>query len=406
MTVDYDPFSHQSMLDPTEYYRQMREEGAPHYIEKYDAWALTRFADVWEASCMKQDSVTFTGGQAPAQVLLDFMPKPTSKQFMTMDCPESTKWRGVIRKDYTPDGAKTQEDRIRELVREILEPFLAEGKMDVYGDYGNIVAGINAGYMLGMSRQMSENCRTLITNFLVREHGQINGELSELNINSIMELNSVITEYVAELRAHPEKAQGQIKAFIESDVDDGHGLNDEDLIAQISGLLITGSETTPVSLAGTLYYLDKNPDQKKEVLNDHSLITSAFLESARYDQPTNMLVRNAAKDIVIGGKNIKAGQGLLYIYASATRDPEEYENPEVFDIHRDHKRDLTFGHGLHKCLGMHLAVVMGRVMLEELLNAIGDYEVVEEECERLYGEFISGFGKVTIIWDPAKASLK
>lgn len=406
MAVDYDPFSDQDMLDPREHYRQMRAEGGPHYIEKYDAWALTRFADVWEASCMKQDSVTFTGGQAPIQVLLDIIPQSTSKQFMVMDAPEGTKWRGVIRKDYTPEGVKVQEARIRELTREILGPFLAKGKMDVYSDYGNIVAGINAGYMLGMSREMSEHCRTLINNFLYRERGQTDGELSELNINAILELNTIIAEFVAELRAHPEKAQRQIKAFMESDVDGGHGLNDEDLIAQIYGLLITGSETTPVAVAGMLYYLDKYPEQKKQVLSDHSLITKAFLEAARYDQPTNLLVRNAAKDIVIGGQNIKKGQGLLYIYASACRDSDEFENPDVFDIHRDYKRDLIFGHGIHKCLGMHLAVVMGRVMLEELLSAIGDYQLVENECQRLYGEHIAGFGKLTITWDPEIASLK
>lgn len=406
MTVNYDPFSHQDMLDPSEHYRQMRAEGAPHYIEKYDAWALARFEDVWEASCMKQDSITFTGGQAPIQVLLDIIPKSTSKQFMVMDAPESTKWRGVIRKDYTPEGALSQEARIRELAREILEPYLARGKMDVYSDYGNIIAGINAGYMLGMSREMSERCRTLINNFLYREQGQTDGALSELNINAVMEINSIIADYVAELRANPEKAQRQIKAYMECDVDNGHGLNDEDLIAQIFSLLITGSETTPVTVAGTLYYLDKYPEQKQQVLNDHSLITKAFLEAARYDQPTNLLVRNAAKDIVIGGKNIKKGQAILYIYASACRDPEEYDNPDIFDIHRQVKRDLVFGHGLHKCLGMHLAVVMGRVMLEELLSAIGDYQLVEEGCEQLYGEHIAGFGKLTITWDPEKACLK
>jgi cytochrome P450 len=401
MTVDYDPFSHEAMKDPHPIYAKLRAEGGPVFMEKYNAWALARFEDVWECSAKHEKDITFTAGQTPDQVLLGAPVPPT---FMTMDAPDHRKWRGLVREDYTPDGVKVNAERIQGLVRELLEPLLAKGEMDVYKDLANRVTCINAGYMLGLPPEDSETWRGLIDGMLEREEGQVGGG-SEVNQASAGQLFGYFFQYIADIRQNPEKAGGHTKTYLEAEVD-GRQLTDEELAAYLFSLLVTGSETTPITVAGTLFYLSQNPDQKAEVVADPVKVRKAFIETLRLDQPTNMLARKAKNDFELNGAEIKEGQGLLYLYASANRDSNEFENADGFDMNREVKRDLSFGHGGHKCLGMHLGTLMGCIILEELIKAIGDFEVVEDQCERLYGEHLSGFGKVVIRWDPANASLK
>ena len=91
-----------------------------------------------------------------------------------------------------------------------------------------------------------------------------------------------------------------------------------------------------------------------------------------------MLARQVKEDTVIGGQEVKAGQGLLFLYASACRDEDEFENADQYDINRPEGRELTFGHGGHKCLGVHLGTLMGTIILEEIFAAISDYTINED----------------------------
>ena len=394
MTIAYDPFSHEAMKDPHPIYARLRKESPMYFIEKYNAWAISRFQDVWDAS-LAQD-VTFTSGQTPGQILLG---EPVPHTFMTMDAPEHRQWRGLVRLEYTPEGVKAHMDRIRSVTKDILTPLLAKGAFDIYADLANKVTTINAGYMLGLSKEDAIQCRQWIDGMLHREEGQVGGG-SAINGQSFGALYGFLAQFVADLRAHPEKALRHTKAYLEAEID-GRRLGDEEITFYLFSLLITGSETTPITVAGTIYNLAQNPAQLAQVKADNSLLKKAFLEQVRYDQPTNMLARKAAKDMEIGGAQIKAGQGLLFLYASACRDEEEFENADKFDINRAPGRELTFGHGGHKCLGVHLGTAMGTIIFEEVFAAIKSYEVMEDQSQRLYGEHLSGWGKV-----PIKIALK
>jgi cytochrome P450 len=391
MSVDYDPYSDEAMRDPHPLYAAMRDEGKPHYIEKYNAWALARFEDVWEASMKHEKDITFTAGQTPGQVLLG---EPVLKAFTTTDAPEHRKWRGVVRKEYTPEGAAQQEDRFRALAIEVVEPLLERGEFDVYHDYANRVFCLNSGHHLGLPKEDAITFRAFIDEMLHREPSQI-GAGSERNQAAAGQLMAYLAEYVAKLRENPGLASGHTAAYMNAEID-GHRMSDEELILVMMNFLILGSETTPMVCAGALYYLAQQPDVKKQVLADHSLIPKLYFETCRYDQPTNMLCRRAVNDFELGGVDIKAGQNLLYIYASANRDAAEFERPDEFDIFREYERDLTYGAGGHKCLGMHLAGLGAQILFEELFKRIDDYELLGDQCTRAYGEHLSGFMKVII----------
>jgi cytochrome P450 len=116
-----------------------------------------------------------------------------------------------------------------------------------------------------------------------------------------------------------------------------------------------------------------------------------------------MLVRCARDDFEVGGKQIHTGDRLLMIYASANRDEMRFERADEFDIFRPRKADMTFGIGVGFCLGAHLAQFVGPMMVEEILNAIGDYELIEDQCERAFGENLAGFNRVPIRFRPPAA---
>jgi len=390
MAVDYDPFSDAAMADPFPAYRAMRAEGCPHFIEGRKAWALTRFEDVWKAS-LHEELLDYTNGQTPGQLLLG---EPCPVTFMTMNVPDHRRWRGVLTPFYTREAAEADASRLRALAREILAPLAAAGEFDVYRDYANRVMCVNAGYNLGFGREQAEYFRSLIDEMLHREPGQV-GASSRRNQAAAGQLFGALAAYVGELRAHPERAVRQTKALMEAVVD-GRSLGDQELIFYLFSLLVTGSETTPLAVASTIALLARHPEQRAAVLADHSLISSAFHEALRLYQPTNMLARRARRDFELGGRQIAAGDNLLFIYASANRDEARFTDAEFFDIHRQGPRDLSFGIGGHVCLGANLAPVAGQVMLEELLAVVGDYELVEEGCEKSYGEFLLGFTRVPI----------
>lgn len=388
--IDYDPYSDAAMADPFGRYRAMRAEGCPHFIEKRNAWALTRFSDIRRAS-VNEALLDYSHGQTPGQLLLG---EPCPTTFMTMNLPDHRKWRAVVSPFYTAEHVEQEKPRLRALARAILTPLLSKGELDVYRDYANRVMCLSAGYDLGIPAEDAEAARGLIDEMLHREKGQV-GATSQRNQAAAGRLFGYLAGFAAEMRRSPERAVRVTRALIEAEVD-GRRLEEQELVFYLFSLLVTGSETTPLAVAGTIYYLAKHPAQKAEVLADRSLIGRAFAETLRFNQPTNMLARRARQDFELGGRQIKAGQNLLFIYASANRDEARFDDPEAFDIHHEMKPDLSFGVGGHVCLGLHLGPAAGCVMLEELLAAIDDYALIEDRCERAYGEFLSGYTRVPI----------
>jgi cytochrome P450 len=317
---------------------------------------------------------------------------------MTMNAPEHRRWRQVLAPFYTARAAEADRPRIRTLVRAVLAPLACAGRFDVYRDFANPVMCRNAGYDLGFDDDESEGFRALIDGMLHREPGQV-GASSARNQEAAGRLFGALSAFVATLRLHPERAVRQTRALVEAEID-GRRLRDQELVFYLFSLLVTGSETTPLAVASTIALLALHPEQKAAVLKDRSLVAAAFRETLRFHQPTNMLARRARADFDLGGRRIRAGDNLLFIYASANRDEARFANADRFDIFRQGPRDLSFGIGGHVCLGANLAPVAAGIMIEELLAAVGDYELVEAECERSYGEFLLGFTRVPIRFLP------
>jgi cytochrome P450 len=126
------------------------------------------------------------------------------------------------------------------------------------------------------------------------------------------------------------------------------------------------------------------------------LIPAAFQEIARYEMPTQFLTRGVARDHELRGQQLKAGQGVMFLYRSANRDANEFAEPDRFDIHRKADRILSFGHGTHVCLGQHAAKLEAKVLYQELLAAVPEYDLDENEIVPERSEFVAGYVSVPI----------
>ena len=155
-------------------------------------------------------------------------------------------------------------------------------------------------------------------------------------------------------------------------------------------------ETLPKVLANGLVRLAEYPEQRARLARDPSLVPDAFDEICRYDMPTQLLGRTLRRDVRLHGQTLRAGQPVMFLYASANHDPREFTDPDRFDIGRKPPRILTFGAGAHQCLGRHVARMEGRICLEEILARFPHYEVDLERAVRLHTEFVQGFASLPV----------
>jgi cytochrome P450 len=367
-----------------------------HYLEKYDTWFLSRFEDIWNST--KNDLFTAERGVTPGMVLLKQAPPP-DPVFSMLDMPRQRDYRRMLSAPYKRGAVGRMEGRVRAIARELLAPLAAEGRLDVYRDLANPLATRIIAELIGLPREDAFAMRDLVDRYFARQMGQ-HGSLPE-NDRAMEELLGRISECVAR-RAEEADPEGEdhISVMLRTPAE-GRPLSPGAIVAAVYTMLVTGVEVVPLSVANTAHSLWAQPDQRLRVVKEPELISHAFAESLRYDQPTNLLGRFVKEPVEIGGEELRPGQGVMFLWASGNRDEREFEQADRFDIDRRPRRTLSYGHGFHKCIGEHLANLEARVMLEELLALAPEYEVEVEGTRRAYGEFLHGYDRMPISFDPS-----
>lgn len=396
--VEYDPFAPESMVDPRPVYARLREAGDIHYLPKYDAWAFASFEAVWTVTRDVKNFTTENRGMPPISSLLQ---EPSMVNFTATNNRDHSASRRLLQKAYRQPAAEMDTEFMRGLAREVLDEILArgDGKMDILTEYASRVASRFAGQKVGIPIEDAEYVRTRCADFFHREYGQVG--TSEVNGAAAGEVFGYLQDLLAEARRDPESARGDLAVMLSGEIH-GRPFTDDEILGNLFTLIVTGSETTETAAASALYYLAENPDQLADVLADRSLIPAALLETIRYDHPTDILCREVLNEVEMFGETLRPGQQIIMMWGSAGRDEKEYENADVFDIHRTYERHLLFGNGQHRCLGEHTAIRLGTVLIEEFLNSVESYEVEWTGCRRRYAEFVQGFVEIPVRYVPGK----
>ncbi|MCA9512821.1 MAG: cytochrome P450 [Myxococcota bacterium] len=388
--LHYDPFDATIRHDPHPVYRRLRDEAPVYFIEKYEVWALSRFDDIWRVA-NDTEHLTNTKGAASAQLLTK--DQPAAPTINTIDPPEHTELRSQIRRAFLPRNVKALEVHARALAERIRDEALERGHLDIVRDFGSRLSVTVVCHALGLPVEDGPLLTEYVQGFF--SHDPDTGGMTPEGLASLGELNAYCVEALRERRrrgADGDDALSILARFEHA----GRRYGDEEAGSHLGMLVIGGSETFPKVLASAMLRLAEHPHFRAELRGDLSLVPDAFDEVLRFDMPTQYLGRTVAKPFEVHGRRLEPGQGVVFLYPSGNRDEREFRDPDVFDIHRRPPRILSFGTGPHQCLGRHIARMEGRVSLETLLPALGDYEVDLANAVRLHTEFVQGYGSLPI----------
>jgi cytochrome P450 len=407
--VGYDPFSVEVMTDPYPVYRELRAHGSVIPLPQYDAFALTRFDDVWRVLTDRDRFSIFEGPVFHRQAMLrhhDGPPDTTVDRpvptFSMLDPPVHTQLRQALLGPFRPRTVTPMEDTVRQFARARLDALAADDEFDVRHDYASPVAAQVAALQLGFPVEDAELLVSWVNAFVAREP-DVAG-ISEAGQAAHVELHDYLVDLVAERRA--TRGNGPHEAGPRDLIDDlcdhagPHGaLDDSEIAVQLSTLFIGGSETLPKTVAGGAYELWRAPEQRAALVERPDATPGAFEEMLRHQLPLQFVGRTLLVDTEVAGVEMRAGQRVVLLLICANRDEREFDDPERFDAARAIERHLGFGHGVHVCIGAHIARLEGVVLVQELLARHPDYHVVEDGLERERSEFHVGWARMPIKGD-------
>jgi cytochrome P450 len=387
--LEYDPFSEEVMRDPGPIYKRMRDEAPAYYCEKWDCWALSRFADIWKASADVKH-LTATRGTTSAHLLTKV--QPVTPMLNLMDPPEHSKLRSAMRAYFAAPEVAPLESMIRDMARQSLAQAVEAGGMDAIVDYSAPIAVTVACTVNGLPVEDGPLLNDLVWRFFARQEGTVG--MTADGLAAFGEMDTYFKKLIAQRRKNPGPPS-VLQTLLETEVD-GAKLDDSAIASHLSMLIIGGSETFPKTFANIVRRLAQHPDQRAECVADPSLIPDAFTEGLRYDMPTQFLCRSVTQPMEFHGQTFQPGQAVLFLYPSGNHDDREFDDPERFDIHRKPARILSFGYGPHSCIGINVARLEAKVCLEELLSVAPDYALDEANAERLVTDFVQGYAKFPV----------
>lgn len=397
----YDPFSLEAMRDPQSFYPTLREQYPAYFMPEYDAYAITRYADVWDAF-MDAHSFTESEGQlfSRAQLLVHYRNNPPEPKldpvsmFLFLDPPIHGSFRRALAAPFLQGSVKKLEPAITKLVRDRLAELLPTGRFDLNGDFGSYISVGSTAIIMGLPVTDTARIIELVNSMVARSPDKPGP--TEAGIVARGELMQFLRDATAQRRLGKGPESFVIDALINGDFV-GRPLTDDEIAVDLLAILVGGTETVPKVFARGILELSKRPDQLAQIReNLEANATPAFEEMLRYGAPAQWFGRTAKKPVTVAGVTLEPGQRIILNIAAANRDHREFENPDEFIWNRKARRMLSFGIGPHFCIGIHLARLEGQIMLREFLSAVGDYVVEPEAGEWSVSEFQVGWVKLPV----------
>ncbi|MFA5885997.1 MAG: cytochrome P450 [Acidimicrobiia bacterium] len=400
---EYDPFGPVAMTDPLPLYRELRDRYRAFPLPQYDAVALPRFADVWDASRNRVDFSIVEGPVSHRERLLahndgppDRTPPDPMTSFSMLDPPRHTTLRGAIAPAFTPGAIRRTEADMRAQARSLLDDLVPRGRFDVVRDLAAPVATVATCAQLGLD-DVDHARVTELVNAFARRGGTVPGISADGQV-AMAELGAMVA---AAVRAQLSSgAPTPVVAALAAVEVDGRHLTEIEIVTQLTTMVIGGVESLPKVMGGGARLLAAHPDQRAALVADPSGVPAAVEEILRLTVPLQFGTRTLIRDAEVAGERLRAGQRVILLYISANRDEREFSNPDRFDVGRRPERHLGFGTGVHFCIGAHAARLEGIVLLQELLARVPEWDVDESGIERLPSEFQIGDTAVPIELPP------
>jgi len=274
-----------------------------------------------------------------------------------------------VRDPFTAGAVARMEPEIRATVVELIEAFAARGRADLAVEFAEPLPVRIISDMLGISRQD----QAAVSGWC---HAMFERSAEGTPTPRAYEAGRGINAYFRSLtNARREEPRDDLMSHIANSRIEGEPLTEDEVVGMAIFLYAAGNETTSMLIGNALWLLDRYPDTRATLRADPAAIPSVIEEMLRFETPVSWQARMTTRDIEIGGSTIPKGKKVLLVYASANRDEAAFDRSDRFDPRRASGRHLSFGEGLHFCLGAPLARLEARIALEELLTRIPDYRI-------------------------------
>ena len=354
-----------------------RTRGQVHFDEKQRCWHVLGHP---ETNAILADPAAFSSDLTALQPAQDDLELFQRGNFVRMDPPQHRKLRTLVSQAFTPRVVAGLEPRIAALTTELLDG--VGERFDLVDALAYPLPVIVIAELLGIPTADQALFRKWADVLLSQEVdpdqslAEASGKALEAVAPTMREMNAYFLDYIRSRRADP--GDDLTSRLVQAEVD-GERLADEEIIGFVGLLLIAGHITTTATLGNSVVTFQENPDALAEIRTDPTLLPAAIEEVLRVRTPFPRLARLAKVDTEVGGVRIPAGQLVMPWLTAANRDERVFAEPNRFDIHRKPNPHLTFGHGIHFCLGAPLARLEARVALRMLLQRFRDLEVPTDE---------------------------
>jgi cytochrome P450 len=386
--------------NPYSLYQRLREKGPVYWDDLMACWVVTNYScavDIlrdsrFSAQVFRCDlSGTPDTVQAQYRRVLSII----SRMLFLQDPPDHTRLRALVSRAFTPRAIEGMRAHIHGLTDQLLEAAMAPGHMDVLHDFAFQVPTMVIADLLGVPREDSKLffkwANELDT--LVQEYpGPLEQKLPLMQ--SASECVDYFSHLLQQRRARPQDDLLQVLVTAE---DQNRRLSEEELLGTCVVLLVAGLFTTSHLISNSLYVLLQHPAHFQMLQRDPDLIPQAIIELLRYETPIHEAARIATAESVVAGQHVLAGKTTLISLGAANHDPQQFPDPERLDFFRFDNKPISFGYGIHYCLGASLAQLETEIALGELLRRLRNPAILMAEWES--GRALRGLRTFSISFD-------
>jgi cytochrome P450 len=386
----YDPYDFEIDADPYPVWKQLRDEAPLYFNKKYEFYALSRYEDVEKGLNEWQ---TYSSAQGSVLELIKAKIEMPPGMFIFEDPPDHDLHRGLLSRVFTPRRLAAIEPQVRAYAARTLDPLVGQGGFDFIADLGTEIPMRTIGMLLGIPEEDQQALRAQLDEGLRLEDG-VMPEVAQGGGAS-----SNYADYIEWRAQNP--SDDLMTELLTAEFTDELGtvrtLTREEVLGYIELLAGAGNETTTRLIGWAAKLLAEHPDQRRDLAQNFELIPNAIEECLRYEPPSPVQARLVTKDVEHHGAPLPGGSIVLLLNASANRDERQFSDPDRFDIHRKSQRHLSFGYGLHFCLGAHLARIEARVALEEVLRRFPVWEIDEANAVQARTSTVRGWEKLPVL---------
>jgi len=388
--VYYDPYDRQIDADPYPVYQRLRHEAPLYYNEEYDFYAVSRFDDVQQGLI---DRETFSSARGSVLEFIKANIEMPPGIVIFEDPPLHDIHRGLLSRVFTPKKMIALEHKVRGFCARVLDPLIGAGRFDFVADLGAQIPMRTIGMLLGVPESDQEEARNLADASLRTDPGKP----MDVAVENIGQAE-FFSDYIDWRATHPSDDLMSELLFVEFEDETGttRRLTRDEVLMYVSVVSGAGNETTNRLIGWMGKVLAEHPAQRRDLVDDRSLVNNAIEELLRFEPPTPHVARYVARDIELYDQAVPAGSAMVCLTGSANRDEHKYEDPDRFDIHRTIRQHLTFGYGIHFCLGAALARLEGRVALDEVLTRFPEWDVDWDNARRAPTSTVRGWDSLPV----------